>query len=200
MADLFKDQFDQFRQRFLRRFVDQGDGSHAELVVTSPIASESHLGAVGGHSAPLELVLSLDNNAYGSGDVLAATQALANAVRVSGGTALLDMVQVLDEDDQGGALDILFFRSNVDIGAENGAFDITDAEARELLGWINVAAADYTDFGGWRLATIKRGDTGFKASVLKPTTGTSLYVAVISRDTKTYSAAGVRLILHVFQD
>ena len=38
-----------------------------------------------GESSVLDVTLSLDTNAYSDGDVLAATQEIANAVRVPGG-------------------------------------------------------------------------------------------------------------------
>jgi len=189
-------------EQFVERYADLGDGTYAQVVQVggTPPASNVHLGQVGGHATVLELVLSLDTNQYASGDVLAATQELANVLRVAGANAILDMVRVLDEDDQGGAFDILIFDSNVDIGTENAAFDITDTEARSLLGWMRVASTDYEDWGGFRTANLKRGDAAFKADVLKPAAGTSVYVAVVSRDTKPYTASGIRLQFHIFQD
>ncbi len=53
----------------------------------------------------------------------------------------------MDEDDQGVALDLLFFRSNISVGAENGAYSIDDAGSRDLLGWVRVVAGDFTDWG-----------------------------------------------------
>lgn len=191
---------------------DNGDGTYSlgtSLIGALPAgtaalgsltAGEAHIGAVGGHSEILDVTLSLDTNIYASGDVLAATQAITNAVRVSGGTAIVTMVEVFDDDDQGGALDILFFRSNVDIGTENAAYAITDAEMIERCGWVRVIGTDYEDWGDQRSATLKMNDAGFKASILKPTTGTSIYVAAISRDAKTYSASGIKLKIHVLQD
>lgn len=181
---------------------DNGDDTYsiATSIIGALPASNEHIGQVGGHSAILDVTLSLDTNIYASGDVLAATQAITNAVRVSGGTAIVTMVEVFDDDDQGGAFDILFFRSNVDIGAENGAFAITDAEMIERCGWVRVIGTDYEDWGDQRSATLKMNDAGFKASILKPTTGTSIYVAAISRDAKTYSASGIKLKIHVLQD
>ena len=49
-------------------------------------ATESHLGAVGGHTEVIDLTLSLDTGAYADGDVQAATQELASALRAAGGS------------------------------------------------------------------------------------------------------------------
>lgn len=165
-------------------------------------AGEAHIGQVGGHAAIIDVTLTLDTAIYASGDVLAATQEVPNVVRVNGGTALLDLVSLRDEDDQGLALDLLFFDQDTDIGAENAAFDLTDAESRNLLGWVRFVAGDYEDWGGWRNATIKRGDAAFKASVLKPSSGAtrSIWIAAITRATPTHTASGIRLRLHVLPD
>lgn len=183
--------------------IDNGDGTVSVRVALADVATpDAHIGQVGGHSAIIDVTLSLDTSAYASGDVLAATQEVTNVVRVNGGTAVLDLVSLRDEDDQGLALDLLFFDQDTDIGAENAAFDITDAESRNLLGWVRIVAADYEDWGGFRNATIKRGDAAFKASVLKPSSGEtrSIWIAAVTRGAPTHTASGIRLRLHVFQD
>ena len=62
-----------------------------------------------------EVTLTLDTGAYADGDVMAATQEVANAVRQKGGRAVLQSVVVLDKDDQGKDFDLLILRTNVSI-------------------------------------------------------------------------------------
>lgn len=194
-------------------FDDIGGGLHAPVVsvvgaggsgitITDGSGSLTVDGevAITGKSKIIDVTLSLDTNAYADGDVLAAAQEVTSVVRISGGSCLIDMVELIDDDDQKGALDILFCRSAVDIGAENSAIAITDAEMLEIIGWIDVSAADYTDWGNQSTAYFKRGDSAFKASLLQPVTGTSIWIAAISRDSKTYSASGLKLKLYVIQD
>jgi len=139
----------------------------------------------------IEVTLSLDTSQYASGDVLAATQEVASAVRTSGGRATLMSLVVLDKDDQAGALDIVIFRSNAAMGAaENAAVAITDANAAEILTVVEIAAADYVDLANSQIAVRGPSDSGMGV-ILEPTTGTSLYIAAISRDTKTYTASGI---------
>ena len=105
--------------------------------------------------ALIDVTLSLDTSAYASGDVLADTQEIANAMRVIDGTAILESLILLDEDDQGVALDLYFFNANVAMGTENSAPSISDANARNLLGKVAGATGDYTDLGGVKVVCLR---------------------------------------------
>lgn len=173
--------------------VDGSANVQAFLTDTSgrliPGASENHLGEVGGNGSIVDLTFSLDTSgAYSAGDVLADTQELASAVRVNAGTALLQSVVLFDEDDQGQALDLVFFDANVSLGTENGAVSITDANARNILGIVSIASGDWKDLGGVRVAT--KSAVGL---LVKGATGsTSIYVGAVSQGTGTYTASGIR--------
>jgi hypothetical protein len=159
-------------------------------------AGETHLGEVGGNSVVVELTLSLDTGAYADGDVLAATQELSSAMRVNGGTGVWQSLTLLDEDDQGGILDIILLRTNVAIGTENAAVSITDAAADEIIGIVEVAAADYVDMVNSQL--VVKGSLGI---VVDAAAGaTSLFVAAVSRDAKTYTASGIKLKFGFLRD
>jgi hypothetical protein len=142
---------------------------------------------VGRGSGVLDLTLSLDTAAYATGDVLAATQELASAVPSNGGHALLHSIVVTDKDDQGQAMDIVFMRTNVSLGTENAAVSIADNDADEILGIVPVAAADFIDLGGVRVATIP----GIGLTLEAGASSTSIYVGAISRGAGTYTASGV---------
>lgn len=145
----------------------------------------------------ITVTLSLDTSIYADGDVLAATQEIANAARAPSGRAILQSIHVLDEDDQGVAFDVIFLGADVAIGTENAAPSITDADARQILGMVRVGAGDYIDLGGCRIATL----TGLGLP-LEPAAGaTSLYLGAITRGgTPTYTAAGVSLRLGILWD
>jgi len=151
--------------------------------------------AVGGHSVVKEVTLSLDTNAYASGDVLAATQEVASALRLSGGSGILHSMVVLDKDDQGEALDVVFLNANGSIGTENAAVSVSDAVADTIIGVVEVAAGDFVDLANSQIAC--KSSLGI---VLKVASGTSLYVAAISRGTGTYTAAGITLKVGIIQD
>jgi hypothetical protein len=144
----------------------------------------------------LDLVLSTDTTQYASGGVLADTQELTGAVRVKGGTARLESLKITDADDQGQALDVVFLKTNVSIGTENAAVSISDADAKEILGIIQVFGSDFLDLGGVRVATVPIDRT----IMLKAgTASTSIYVAAISRGTGTYSASGLSMKIGILR-
>ena len=150
---------------------------------------------VGGHSVVKDLTLSLSTDQYADGDVLADTQELASAIRLAGGSGVVQSLVVVDKDDQGQALDVYLLDSNVSIGTENSAVGISDANAAKVLGKIAVAAADFYDMGGVRVASLAN-----LSVVVEVSSGTSLYVAVVSRGTGTYTASGVVLRFGILQD
>jgi hypothetical protein len=140
----------------------------------------------------LEVTLSVDTAIYAADDLLADTQAIAGAVPQNGGSLLLQSVELLDEDDQGVAMDLVFLDANVSLGTENSAPSVTDANARNILGYVSIATGDYKDLGGSRIATVKNVNL-----ILKATSATrTIYVAAITRGgTPTYTAAGLKLRL-----
>jgi hypothetical protein len=132
-----------------------------------------------------------DTSAYTAADVLFPTTEVAGAVRTSGGKSILTSVALLDEDDNTAAvIDLYFLRSNVAFGTANGAPSITDANSRELQGWVSLLAADFKDFGNGKLASVK--NVGL---VVQPTTGTSIWVAAVCAGTPTQTASGIKLRL-----
>lgn len=142
-----------------------------------------------------EVALSMSTAAYASGDVLAAPQEVAG-VFYGGRPVRLESLVLLDKDDQGGALDVVFLRSNVSLGTENAALALTNAAADEILGKVAVGTADYSDLGSSQFVqkTAAHGDAGM-GLVMLPDGTSSLYVGAVSADTKTYTASGITLKL-----
>ncbi|MER8811472.1 hypothetical protein [Mesorhizobium sp. M0965] len=173
------------------------DAANVLLAAATP-AGENHIGSVGGNTSYIDVTLSLDTAIYSSGDVLADTQIIANAMRVNNGTGVLQSITVIDQDDQRAALNIFLLSANVSMGVENAAPSITDVNATELLGPpIAIAIADYFDLGGVSMA----GKDGI-GKVVKPAAGTrDLYIAVVNGPgSPTYTAAGIKLRLGFLQD
>jgi len=147
-------------------------------------------------SKVVDVTLSTDTSAYISGDLLADTQIMTDAFWAQGGTGTVTSITVIDEDDQGQALDVVFLRANNTLGTENSAPTISDANARDILGYVNVPSANYIDLGGVRVASVNNIRLGVQAA-----SGTSdLYVAAISRGTGTYTASGLKLRIHIQGD
>lgn len=131
----------------------------------------------------------IDTAIYAAGDVLFDTTILAGIIPVIGGAAELRSVEILDEDDQGIALDLVFFDSLVSLGTINGAPAITDANGRSALGCVSIATGDYIDLGGCRVATKLNLGLILQAAAASQ----NLYVAGITRGgTPTYTASGLK--------
>lgn len=140
----------------------------------------------------VDVTLSVDTAIYAADDPLADTQVVTSAMRVADAVGALKSIILLDEDDLGIAMDLIFLSSSASLGTENSAPSVTDANARKILGHVNIATGDYIDLGGCRIAT--KRDLNL---VVKPATGTrDIYVAAVTRGgTPTYTASGLKLRL-----
>ena len=148
----------------------------------------------------IEVTLSLTATTYADGDLLADTQEIAKAC-FENSTCTLQSIRLLDNDDQGGALDILILRSNQDMGTEDDAFAPADTAADEILTAVSFTAGDYVDLANSQLAVKNMADTGMGVKLAPAdNTTTSLYIAAVSRDTKTYTTAGIELLLGFMRD
>jgi hypothetical protein len=140
--------------------------------------------------ATFEVTLSLDTGAYADGDVLADTQELDGAAFLANGrTAILQSVVVYDLDDNAGALDIVLLNADQSLGTENSAVSISDANLTKVVAVVEVAAADYIDFINSQVAVIDN----IGALIEAASDDDALYIAAISRDTKTYTASGIKV-------
>jgi hypothetical protein len=150
----------------------------------------------GGKTKSVDVTFSLNTNAYAAGDVLAETQLLSGCMRMNDLTGVLSGFSLLDEDDQGLALDVVILNANVSLGTENDAVSITDGNARNILGIVSVAAEDWVDLINSKLAT----KLNVNLPVVPVAQSKDLYVALITRGTPTHTASGIRGRFHFFQD
>ncbi len=150
-------------------------------------AGEFHTGQVGGEATVVDVVLSMNAAANHANDVLADTQEIASAMRVDGGTGVLHSIVVQDDDDNGGAIDIVILDTNTTIGTENAAVSMADND--DILGIVSVISGDFVDLINGQNATMS--NVGIVVKSLAAST--SLYVAVIMRDAGTVTAAGMTL-------
>jgi len=131
----------------------------------------------------------LDTSIYSADDLLFNTTEVPLAVLHAGGHARLESITLLDEDDQGIAMDLLFLDAVTSLGTFNAAFNASDTLGRGILGRVNIATGDYIDFGNFRIAQKASVGIVMKAA----TAASSLYVAGVTRGgTPTYTAAGLK--------
>ncbi|KPJ71938.1 MAG: hypothetical protein AMS14_08815 [Planctomycetes bacterium DG_20] len=154
-------------------------------------------------SALVDVVLTLDVNAYAQHDVLADTQEVPDCLR-GAGTGILQSVTLIDYDDNARAIDLIFLSDNKSIGTENAAVSVSDANAAFILGVVRIAAADYIDMVNAQFAMKAGADCGFVVWSDGVAAGSdrSIWVAAVYRDATgdTYTAAGIKLRIGILQD
>lgn len=178
-----------------------GDGDTNTLVTSAsplPVASAASENVLGKTVSPhiyKTVTLSLDTSIYAAGDLLADTQAVTTAVRVTGGTGTAYSLTVIDEDDQKPAMTVYLLNADVSMGTENSAPSITDANARSITGFFDISAADYRDLGGVSVAQVMKNVPVAAASG----TTTAYIAAVLNAGTPTHTASGIVLGLGIYQ-
>lgn len=140
----------------------------------------------------IDVTLVADTNSYADGDVLAIPQEITGIFTADRNVRKLMSLVVQDDDDQGTAIDLVFFNATATLGTINAAVSISDADADKILGVVSIAAADFNDHINSQQAT----KTGLEL-LLKAADGvSSLWIAAIVRSgTPTYSASGLSLKL-----
>jgi len=172
------------------------DGSLTQQEPLSVEIAGIAAGAIGVKATLIDVTMALDTNVYADGDVLTATAEIPNAVLNNGGAGIIHSLALLDKDDQAGALDIVFMRTNKSLGTVNDPVSISAADAAEILGIVSITAAEYKDLVNSQFVSV-----GIVGLVFEAGAGsTSFFVSMISRDAKTYTAAGLILKLGIAQD
>lgn len=144
----------------------------------------------------VSVTLSLEATALDAGDVAADTQVVSGVLSNVNGTGMLKSLVLVDQDDVKAALTLWFLRADVVLGVEDSAPSISDTDALNIIGCVDVATGDYRDLGGVSVAFLKNIDIPIKTS-----TGTNdIYVAATVVATPDYTAAGIKLILGIVQD
>jgi len=100
---------------------------------------------------------------------------IANAVSVDAGSSMLHSIVLVDDGDQGKAMDLVFATANTSLGTLNEVVSGADAVAANILGVVSISS--YFDGVAWQLAT--KTNIGL---VLKAAASTkSIYVAAVNR-------------------
>jgi hypothetical protein len=149
-------------------------------------ATENHIGQVSGHSTVVTVSPTVDTAIYASGDLMGGKLTLASAARVAGGTGMIHSLTIVDQDNEKAALDIVFFESDPTgtTFTDQAALDVADADMLNVVGVVSVSASDYVSFVDNAVATLRNIGLSFKLD-----SGTSLFAAIVSRGTPTYTAA-----------
>lgn len=148
------------------------------------------LRATHGDADVATVTFTLDTSAYASADLVADTQVISTTLfDQNAGSIILDSITLLDEDDQKVALYFVFIQDSTSLGTENSAPNISDANARKVVGVVPVATGDYLDIGGCSVACVRNIGLTMKAAA----SSRALYVAIVNAaGTPTYTATGLQ--------
>ena len=132
----------------------------------------------------IDVTLTTDAEAHGNNDVIAQSIEIPNAVAVEGGSAIIQSIIILDEDDEAPSIDLIFQTDNTALASDEGeVVNISDADARDILGFVNVS--NYTDLVGCQVAT----KTNIGLVVKAASTTKSIFVHAVNRSGGTYTPA-----------
>ncbi len=150
----------------------------------APLPSgENHLGSIGGNTFSLSVTQVTSATTYSAGDSVGGKVTLTNAVRISGGTGILNSIMVIDKDNQSAPLDILIFDSDPSAATiTNAATFVFSTSISKLIAKIPIATTDYTTFD-----TISVAQIGGIGRIIKANGSANLYAAVVTTGTPTYT-------------
>lgn len=140
------------------------------------------------------LTFSTDTSIYADNDVIADSQILAAVTRANDSKGFLIAFELTDEDDNTAIdMDIIFLSANVSVGTENAAVSISDANARNIIGVINILAADWNDHINSKMVSVGNKPGSMLSMPITPVSGSDdIYVALVCRSgTPTYTASGI---------
>lgn len=132
----------------------------------------------------IDVTLTTDAEAHADNDVIAQSIEIPNAVAVNGGSAIIQSIMILDEDNEAPSIDLIFQTDNTALASDEGeVVNISDADARDILGFVNVS--NYTDLVGCQVAT----KTNVGLVVKAASTTKSIFVHAVNRSGGTYTPA-----------
>ena len=165
---------------------DNGDSLTVDGTVMAG-AGENHIGEVGGKIVVVAATPVLGPDvAYAAGDAIGTLLSFANAVRVSGGSGLIEAVVVADKAKQSAAMDLLLLDANPGgtTITDNAALTVADADLVKCVGVIPITAEDYHALVDNSVASIRNLGAAFQVA-----SGTTLYGVLVARGTPTFAGA-----------
>lgn len=179
MADIVLAQGESVPGTMQTRYVDMGDGTHAQVVA---------IGAGGSGASVVEIARTpaITAGAYVAGDALGGRMGFDGAVLAGRTMGTITKVVVVDDADQEAPIDVVFFSLPFAATADNVPFDPADADMQNCLGYIDVAATDYARFANNGVA-VKTSGLRMPFDFVLPVNG-RLYAQMVVRGAPTYVA------------
>tara|TARA_Y100001963_G_scaffold159398_1_gene262893 strand:- start:1131 stop:1649 length:519 start_codon:yes stop_codon:yes gene_type:complete len=136
----------------------------------------------------IDVTLTTDAEAHADNDVIAQSIEIANAVAVNGGSAIIQSIMLLDEDDEAPTVELLFSQVNTAITDDEGeaignSVSDLDATFRSFLGAVTVS--NYSDLVDSQIAV--KSNIGLVVKAASDTK--SIWVHAVNRSGGTYTPA-----------
>ncbi len=148
-------------------------------------AGENHLGIVTGGGISISVTPAISAGAiYVAKEAVGGEMTFANAVRVAGGSGIINSVTIADNDGENAGLELWLFSATVAEAADNAPMDFTDAELLTCVGVIPISSADYFAIADNSVACLRGVGLQFKCAA------TSLFGQLKCTATPTYTAVG----------
>lgn len=164
----------------------------AVLMAASPAFSDTTVRTL---SKNVTIVPTITAGAYSAGDAVGGKMTFPSAT-ASRKTAVLSTVVIVDEADQGAALDLVCFNQSFTATSDNVALAISDADAQNLIAWVSIGASDYVDVGGAKVAVIAN-----IGQLVTTSGGRDIHCQMKTTGTPTYAATDdLRVTLGFLQD
>lgn len=128
--------------------------------------------------------VTVDTAAYTAQDNIGGKLTLSNAMRVDGGTGILQSILVTDNSDQKPALEIVIFNSDPTASTitDNTPISIASGDMGKVIRRVTVTQSDYVNVGGKYIADINPG-----SRLLQSVSGSKdLYAALVATGTPDF--------------
>lgn len=163
----------------------------------SIIAGENHIGSVGGNSEKVSVSVTTSAGAYTANDNIGGVITLANLLRTSGGTGVLQGIDLWALGNAKPNLYIDFWDASPSAGTyTNDSAQIIAGDQLKHLAFVEVAAADWKDTG-----VISRCNLSGLGKLLKGNASRDIYMTIQDKTGVTFgSVAGLFVKVSVLQD
>jgi hypothetical protein len=137
----------------------------------------------------------ISTTAYSLKDAVGGLMTFANAVRSSGGSCILEGLELVDKDQELADLELLLFDRTITAPTDNAVFNPSDTEAGYCIANILISRGYYADLSTNAVATMS--GIGKRLTL----NGTDLSGVLVARGTPTYSSTSdLVLSLNLLQD
>jgi hypothetical protein len=170
----------------------------ATVLTVQGVAAMTPVATVG-KSVTKTITMTADTAIMASADIIADTQQLDAAFRVTDGTGVLNSITVFDPDDNAAfAFDVYIHRTSTSMGTENAGITITDANAAAgIIGVVSFATTDAKDLINGRM--YHKSNIGLVVSAVSGTD--DLYFSIVNGSgTPTFAGGSIPMVVGILQD